>query len=247
MARRTLPSLLSVLCIVLFSSTVRALPNEVFFADFPPGPVPPEFSAGGTSVAQIGPEAINQGLSRYLGKFTTTGSTTLTLTGLPPHTQLELEFDVYFFRSWDGSAPPADGPDFFSLAGDINFSATFTNHRQEGQTFPVGADVYLNDPGTALSSFGDPTATMAFFRIGPSSTGSSFIIPHTGDTFTVTFGGPTTSGDEQWGIDNVRVSVGSAATVPAAVPTTGNWGLAILCGLLVLLTAGWMKRGHLKG
>lgn len=218
------------LFLLLTFSTVSALPLEVYTADFESG-APSEFSAGSTSSSQIGAEALNQGLSTYLGKFTLSESTTLTLTGLPPHTELELEFDTYFFNSWDGDATSV-GPDFFSLAGDVTFAETFTNHRGEGDSYPGVADVFLNSAGTALSSFGSSSSTMAFFRLGPTTTGSSFVIPHTGSSFTVTFAGPTSQTDEQWGIDNVRVSVDGE---PAVIPSLSSWGLLLLGGLLILV------------
>jgi len=197
--------------------SVQALPITVFTADFESG-VPTEFSAGTTSSVGIGAEAINQGLSTYLGRFTLSDSTTLSLTGLPVHTMLELELDAYLFKTWDGNAGGV-GPDFFSLSGDVTFSETFTNHRGEGQSYSTGPDVFLNAAGTALSGFGDSNSTMVFFGLGATSTGSSFIIPHTGSTFTVTFGGPTSQTDEQWGIDNVLV------TIDGDIPPVGNNGV----------------------
>jgi len=216
--------------LVLSVNTAFALPTQAYTADFESG-APAEFSTGATSSAQIGAEALNQGLSTYLGQFTLNGATTLTITGLPPHTQLELELDAYFFNTWDGDATSV-GPDFFSLSGDVTFAETFTNHRGEGDSYPVMADVFLNKNGTALSNFGDSSSTMAFFRLGPSSSGSSFVVPHTSSTFTVTFGGPTSQSDEHWGIDNIRVS--TDATAPA-IPTLNRWGLLIFGSLVILI------------
>jgi hypothetical protein len=220
-------------CILFSLNTASALPTEAYTADFESG-VPAEFSTGTTSISQIGAEALNQGLSTYLGQFTLSGTTTLTVTGLPPHTQLELELDTYFFNTWDGDATSV-GPDYFSLAGDVTFAETFTNHRGEGDSYPVLADVFLTQSGSALSSFGDSSSTMAFFRLGPSNSGSSFVVPHTSSTFTVTFGGPTSQSDEQWGIDNIRVSIDGAEIEAVPVPMLNRWGLLVFCGLVILI------------
>ncbi len=114
------------LCVALLNLPGSAEAITVFSADFETG-VPTEFSSGSVSSAGIGAEAVAQGLSQYLGKFSTTQSTTLTLTGLGVHDSLRLEFDLYLFSSWDGSNTTY-GPDFFSLAGDVSFSETFANH-----------------------------------------------------------------------------------------------------------------------
>jgi len=195
--------------IAILASSGAAAQTTVFSEDFEVG-VPSEFSGGSTSSDQIGAEALNQGLSTYLGKFTTNGSVTLTVTGLPAHSYVRLDVDVYFFNSWDGSNP-SYGPDYFSLSGDVTFAETFTNHHgTEGspeQTYPTLADVYLNNDGSALAEFGSSGNTFAYFSLGPVSSGTGFIEAHAGDTFTVTFGGPTSQSDEQWGIDNVRLTV----------------------------------------
>ena len=100
---------------------------------------------------------------------------------------------------------------------------------------------HLTQDGSALSSFGSASSTMAFFRLGPSNTGSSFIVPHTSSTFTVTFAGPTSQDDEQWGIDNVRVSIDGE---PSPVPTLGQWGLLLLGTMLILI--GLKRVGFIK-
>jgi hypothetical protein len=231
----------------MVSSTAVAQ-TTVFTADFEGG-VPAEFSTGSTSNDQIGAEAVNQGLSAYLGKFTTNGSTTLTVTGLPAHSYVRLDVDVYFFNSWDGSNGTY-GPDSFSLSGDVTFSETFTNHQgPEGspqQSYPTLADVYLNNDGTALAGYGSASNTFAYFDLGPASSGTGFIVTHNSGTFTVTFGGPTSQTDEQWGIDNVKVTVcnsregcqpGTGPASPPATPIPVLTNTLLIAGLILLIAA----------
>jgi hypothetical protein len=58
------------------------------------------------------------------------------------------------------------------------------------------------------------SATHVYLGLDPTGFGDEFLIDHTGDTFSVTFGGPTTQTDEWWGIDNVRVSINTISEVP---------------------------------
>lgn len=217
-----MPSCRWLLCVCVFGLVaVAASPSrgawiQVYSADFESG-VPGQFSSGTTSSSQIGAEALNQGLSTYLGQFTGNDSTTLTLTGLAAHTAVRLQFDLYQFATWDGSNG-FYGPDYFTLSGDVTFSETFTNH-QGVQTYAGIGDVFLNSPGTALSGYGDSNATQAFFGLGPSSIGSFFQIAHSGSVFTVTFSGLGLT-DEQWGIDNVKVYLETSDVSPVPEPSS---------------------------
>ncbi len=162
--------------------------------------------------------------NQYLGNYTTSQATTLTLTGLPSHTRLTLQFDLYLFSSWDGE-DPSWGKDYFSLSGDISFKETFTNHQSEGQSYPGTPDeVPFGTPGNL-------SATYVYRGLDPTGSGDAFRIDHVSPTFTVTFGGPTTQSDEWWGIDNVVVSLDTAPVpLPGTLPLAG----ALLAGLLAL-------------
>mgnify|MGYP000013952622 CR=1 FL=1 len=157
-------------------------------------------------------------LGNYNGSYTTTGSTTLTLTGLGAHDHILLNFDLYLFNTWDGNATSV-GPDYFSLEGDVTFKETFTNHRPEGQS-------YLGLPTETLGS--GTTATYIFRNLGPAGDGDGFMVAHTGSTFSVTFLGPTDQTDEQWGIDNVQVSTMSTVPVPSAFWLLGSGFLGLI-------------------
>jgi len=77
------------------------------------------------------------GSRRFLGQFgppdgggSFESSVTLTLGGLPLHTELSIEFDLYIMQSWDGNFPAVHGPDTWSLEvleGGVLLYTTFNN------------------------------------------------------------------------------------------------------------------------
>lgn len=200
-------------------TAAKAVEQVIYTTDFSSG-IDSEWTNGSTST--------NSNVGTYSGDYTLSGSTTLIINDLPPHTEVVLEFDLYLFNTWDGENLTY-GKDYFSLSGDVTGSWTFTNHQAEGQTYPGSPDeVY----GSGSS------ATHVYRGLDPTGTGDQFIIDHTGDTFSVTFGGPTTQSDEQWGIDNVRViidgSIVSATLEPVqAVVNTKTFDLVAEKDLVV--------------
>ena len=158
------------------------------------------FESGIDTVWSSSNSASNPNVGNYHGNFSTTGNTTLTLSGLPPHTQLSLKFDLYLFYTWDGEST-IWGKDYFSLSGDVNGAWTFTNHQPEGQSYPGSPDeIYGFD-------IWNPNSVWVYRGLDSTGSGDEFLVNHSGDIFSVTFGGPTTQSDEWWGIDNVRVSI----------------------------------------
>ncbi len=148
-------------------------------------------------------------LTQFNGHFSLNNGTTLTVAGLPSHTMLSLKFDLYLFDTWDGDNLTW-GKDYFSLAGDVAFSETFTNHQ--------ASQSYLDSPTETYGS--GSSRTDVYRMLGPTMDMSEFLITHSSDTFTVTFGGPTTQTDESWGIDNVIVTIDSYNGVPVPEPAT---------------------------
>jgi hypothetical protein len=72
-----------------------------------------------------------KGARPFLGKFLPYHKPTFTLKGLPPHKLLRVTFDLYLFRSWDGSHP-SWGPGLWDMkvSGDDGRTlvhATFSN------------------------------------------------------------------------------------------------------------------------
>lgn len=173
--------------------------------------------SGGSLSSSPAPGSVS--LTQYL--YMGTGSTVLTVDlSAFAHSEVSLAFDLYLFRSWDGE-DTTYGKDYFTLADDITFSETFTNHQSEGQSY-LGAPTEVYGSGTS--------AAHIYRSLGPVSDGSFFSVLHTADTFTVTFAGVGLT-DEYFGIDNVSVSVTeiNAPTVPlpAGLPLIGS-GLAAI-------------------
>ena len=205
------------------ASAAQALPITVFTQDF-------ETDTAGFSSGALSNQNAQDGtdLTQYHGDFVNSPGTTLTvdLSGFN-HTPVSLQFDFYMFGSWDGDANGV-GPDFFNLSGDVTFSQTFTNHRPEGDSYDGEADEIFG---------GGSGATNIYRDLGPTGNDVEFLVNHTADVFTVNFFGAGLS-DEDWGIDNVRVSVNAVdapVPVPAALPL-----LASAAGLLGFV--GWRRK-----
>lgn len=210
-------------CLVIVAwvlSLQNACATVIYSTGFESG-LDPVWSTGSTLASE-------STLGSYNGNYSLAHGTTLTLTSLPLHATLALRFDLYLFGSWDGENT-VWGKDHFSLSGDVAGSWTFTNHQPEGQSYP-GTPDEIHGSGSA--------ATHVYRGLDPTGLGDQFLIDHAGDSFTVTFGGPTTQADEWWGIDNVTVTVDT-------VPLPGT-ALLLASGLSGLM-AGVRRRGNRSG
>lgn len=190
-----------------------------------------DFSSGLDLQWSAGSVLSDATLGEYLGNFSLDGATTLTLDGLPSHTQITLSFDLYLFNTWDGNNL-SWGPDYFSISSSapaIGGSWTFTNHQPDGQSYPQAV------PTENYGGLGNMGATYVYRGLGPLGDGASWTAAHTASTFSVTFGGPTTQTDEWWGIDNVQVSV---TTIPEP-----SAALLLIAGLGALGMAARLRLG----
>ncbi len=181
----------------------------VFSTDFNSG-APPEFSGVITTEGVQGYAGLGTGPNVFDGDFlrNTSGTpplkSTLTLTGLPPHTSISLGFLLAIIDSWDGIGCFA-GTDTFSVRvdGSLVFSEVFENG--------CGTQSYVPPPGVEL-------ARSQFLGFNPDYLDSAYNmgldpvfqnIPHTAGTLTVEWfaGGRDFTGgdDESWAIDNVEV------------------------------------------
>ena len=157
----------------------------------------------------------------FLGQFGN-DAVKLTLNDLPPHGVITVSFDLFIIRTWDGSGENGWGTDVWTLGvenGPVLLDTTFS---YPGCPFPrqdfpgrYGSAHYTGGTGAAemntlgytwTFSDGVPRPLDSVYRL-------SFAFPHSGDSLTLNFGasGLQELFDESWGLDNVRVVVG---TVP---------------------------------
>ena len=162
---------------------------------------------------------------QFLGQF---GNQTacLTLSGLAPHQAVQVSFDVFVIRSWNGSLAPnpaalrlnpesADAdlaPDrwLFSADGTTWVDTTFSNLEGQLQAYPAnfGSSLFAPFTGAAEQNtlgylhFGRPLD--AVYRI-------SLTIPHTASTLQLDFSALGLQGleNESWGLDNLTVKLQS--------------------------------------
>ena len=136
--------------------------NVVYQNDFE-GAIGDEWS---TTQREVTPET----KTRFLGQFNNT-NVDLTLGAVPQDMFVDVAFDLYVIRSWDGSdALKRWGPEYWNwgVEGNYNFETTFSNHTypsrlsaNDKQHYPLAAD--SSDPsagttpsftGSAQNSFG---------------------------------------------------------------------------------------------
>jgi len=201
--------------------------------------VPSEFSGITTTEGVQGYAGLGTGPNVFGGDFLRNTSvpeakTTLTLTGLPPHTSISLSFLLATIASWDGIGCFAGVTDGFNVSvdGTTIFSEVFENSNCGAQTYapPVGVELARRASlgfNTALVYYGDSA-----YDMGLDPTFQN--IPHTSSTLMIewfTSGGGWQGGtDESWAIDNVQVfihGINTAPTVDADGPYSGKEGSAI--------------------
>jgi hypothetical protein len=215
----------------------------VFYSDLEAG-VPAEFSATGAFIDGVeGYEGLgspdNQFSTSFL-RYTDIDlfDTTLTLTGLPPHSHLSLGFLLALIDSWDGTEllqVRVDGALLFShwfqlATGDVSsYVAPPDGLLSSGTNLGFSSGQYYGR-GRAYDMSVEP----AFQNI-----------PHTADSVTIVWSLSAVSGsaaenwqgeeDESWAIDNVHVSV---TTLPGTGAGTVD-GLTVQRGVGGMLELSW--------
>lgn len=162
---------------------------------------------------------------QFLGRFAD-GTVSLSLSALPAHTSLSLDFDLFIMSSWDGDGPEPGTPDIWSLSvdgGPTLVHTTFSNFAGRTQDYPDGYDDVpdgaINPPkagAVEVNTLGYPA--FANFPGGDCVYHMHFDIPHTASSVMFSFvGGPglTSVADESWGLDNVEI-VASPSVLPQA-------------------------------
>ena len=247
-AARALATTFATTFFMTVASSAAASEVIVFEADFESGSVPAHFSADLPSalVAVQGYAGLGRDGYRFGGSFyrhRTATLVTLTLTNLPQHDELDLDFLFAAIDSLDGTGTFPAG-DFFrvTLDGVELFRESFYN-AQAGQF-----QSYVSAPGVELSRRVD----LGFSGPGSYYTDSAYDmsleprfnrIPHSASTATFTFiiegAGTQDLNDESWAFDNVRIIARSNAE-PADLNGDGVVGAADLS----ILLAAW---GSTKG
>lgn len=202
-------------------SAVEAAPIQVFYSDFN-GTLPAEIAPGTATLTGVqGYAGYGPTGNQFSGNFlrSATGNTvTLSLTGLPTHDTISLEFLFAAIDSLDGTGTFPAG-DFFKIVfdGATLFSESFAN------ATPSQIQSYVPPAGVELArhvdlGFAGPGGyyTDSAYNLGADPRFANFA--HTGSTATIDFFifgvGNQTLDDESWAMDNLRVSVTTQATVP---------------------------------
>jgi len=192
-----------------------------------------DFSGGSITTAPSG--------QHFLGEFTQGGDTTLTLTGLAPHSTVTLAFTLDVVGSMDGVGPSIAGGgsgDFFTVdyAGNSSgnvFDYAFANYAGGNtQDYPVA----LSAPTTGNNGI-DTLGYSGFPDSGNGVQDSIYNIllapiADSAGTISFTFTSLSNEGldNEFYGIDNVVVSTDASATPEPSTIFLGVSGLLLLAG-----------------
>lgn len=200
-------------------------------------------------ITQHAPTPYGFGPRTFLGEFGNE-TVTLSLADLGWHSGVQLDFDLYLIRSWDGSSGGAAlydyGNDVFRVTasgGLALLEATFSNGNPAGQTFgPAAANPAFTGAAEAYSlGYVFDDGILGISQVMDSVYRFSFNFAHSSSLLAFDFSGIGLQGleDESWGLDNVRVSL-LGAQPPVAVPTPAVLPL-LGAGLIGML---WARRSR---
>lgn len=193
-----------------------AAPTVVFKTNFDKRTLPRQIAPGVAELAAVqGFAGLGKKKVVFGGNMlrSPTGNTvTLTLTNLPVHTRLHIDFLFAAIDSLDGTGTTPPEGDFFrvDVDGGTIFRESFAN------ALPSQVQSYVPGPGLELArhvdlGFGGPGGyyTDSAYRLGAEPAFRN--IAHTGSTAVITFviegPGIQSLDDESWGIDQLKVAV----------------------------------------
>ncbi|HHB75784.1 MAG TPA: PEP-CTERM sorting domain-containing protein [Desulfobulbus sp.] len=150
--------------------------------------------------------------THFLGRFGN-DTATLSLTGLPTHDAVTVNFDLILWDSWDGESTRW-GKDYQGLTADNTqvYEYTFSNFSQTNQT----------NPDLSRQLYGKFGGTRRWQDSLYENYNDGFSFDHTASTLTLSFYGRCLQslGDESWSIDNIRVYADNNGTAPVPEPAT---------------------------
>jgi len=158
----------------------------------------------------------------------------LTLVCMPPHTGLQLSFDLYALDTWDGNGTASGGNDpdlwFCSIDGGTLIETTFGHASNNPQSYP---DNYpSNNPPFA----GAVQQSLGYFCYGQNGTTAqyslSFTVEHSVASAEIIFGADLLQDlcDESWALGNVVVSLnGSSAAMGCTDILACNFNIEAEC------------------
>ena len=233
---------LPALALAFTSIAASAQVTTVFATDFE-GALPSQIAPGSALLTPVqGYAGLGPAAAPFAGSFlrsATANTVTLSLTGLPTHSSLNLGFLFAAIDSLDGTGAFPAG-DFFkiTLDGQQIFRESFANalpSQTQSYLPPAGVllarheDLGFQGPGGFYTdSAYDLAADPALANIAHSAASATF-------AFVVEGEGVQALEDESWAMDNLRVSLNG---VTPAVPEPETAAL-LLAGLAAL---GWTSR-----
>jgi hypothetical protein len=197
----------------------------------------PAFVGGGATATWTGPgglQGTDPAFAATYGRIWRTtddvNATTLTLTNLPAHTAVDIDFTAIFLDSWD-SLNGSPAPDFYEVYIDGNLKRRYTANNASGTSTSVGgATLVAQYVQFDVNYFYSDT-------VADFTPDAAYSFSHTGSTltFAIKAGGSGWQGgnDEALGIDNIRITL-----TPVPEPAT----LALLAGGLGLIGAAVRRR-----
>lgn len=145
-----------------------------------------------------------------------------TLSNLPSHTSVTLNYVLGLFDSWDATS----SGDYLDLLVGDNVVAQLSSDNASGSGEPTGGGTVLAESIQLDDNvyFSDRVVSMA--------NAPALTFAHTGST--LTFGirasgtGWQGSTDESWGVDNVSVTLDGVAPPTSALPEPASWAMMLI-------------------
>lgn len=163
-------------------------------------------------------ETANIGFGSWTGSYFDNRSTgnpatmsALTLTGLSPHTSIDVNFILGFLESWDSTdGSPTFSPDLLDFFIDGTKVASLTSNNASGtiENYEGGTELH-DDVQANVNAFFDDTlvnmSTAGFLNFAHTSSTLTFGIQASGTGWQGGF-------DEGWGIDDVNITYNTIST-----------------------------------